>query len=433
MRAAADLARGWALLGVAALAMAGALALLLALSRTPGVQDWLPWDAGFFHRGLVTHVVFSFEIWLMAMLGALAASTGRRVPRAGLVLAAAGTVLLLLPTLANEGEASLNNYVPVLVHPLYYAGLAVFAAGIAVTVAAAGPPRWSDAPWLFGIRAAGMGTLAALACFALAPALLPRSLESAQYNERLFWAGGHVLQFVNTMLVMAAWHRLAELGLGRAPLPPATAKAAFAALLAACVAALPLMLRHELGSLEHRHAFTQMLWYALPLPPLAMGAGVAWALLRTRPDWRSPAVLGLALSLAVFALGGAAGFFLGVADTRTPSHYHAMIGGVNLALMGVMHAVLLPAMGRAPRPGRALVAQYHLYGFGQLLHAAGFFVAGASGVARKTAGAEQGLDSAVKLVSMGVVGLGGAVAVLGGVIFVWSALATLLRRETAHG
>ncbi|MBF0393365.1 MAG: hypothetical protein HQL38_11865, partial [Alphaproteobacteria bacterium] len=43
-KAFADDLRGWALLGVGALAMAGALALLLALARTPGIQDLLPWD-----------------------------------------------------------------------------------------------------------------------------------------------------------------------------------------------------------------------------------------------------------------------------------------------------------------------------------------------------------------------------------------------------
>lgn len=427
--------KGWALLAVGALAVAGVLALLLAFSRTPHIQDMLPWDDGFFHRGLVTHVVFSFEIWFLAILGLLSAFVAKEQGKGpllgwiGLILAAAGSLLLLVPTLANQGTASLNNYVPVLSHPLYYAGLALLAAGVALAVLRLGPPRLSDSLFAFGVKSAGLSYLAALLCFALSYALLPSGLDEAQFNERLFWAGGHVLQFVNTMMLMAAWLALTQSAFGRSPLPRPVAQAAFFALVLVSLAAIPLVLRHDILSLAHRQAFTDMLWFALPLPPLVMGAGVAWQLFNDKTDAAPPARLALWLSLAVFALGGVAGFFLGVADTRTPSHYHAVIGGVNLALMGLFHVLLLPAIGRPPRQGRVLRLQYQLYGGGQVLHALGFYLAGASGVPRKTAGAEQGLDSLLKLASMGVVGLGGLIAVIGGILFVWTTLSLLLRRS----
>lgn len=425
--------RGWALLGLGALAMAGALALLLALARAPVTRDWLPWDGDFFYRGLVTHVVFSFEVWFLAVLGALAAAAGPPGPlaRAGLWLALLGSALLLVPTLGNQGEASLNNYVPVLDHPLYYAGLGLAAAGVALALMRPGVFRGDD-PGAFGLACAALAFLAACLCFALAARLIPPGTERAHFNERLFWGGGHVLQFVNTAMLMVAWHRLSLAAFGRAPLPPALGRAVFALLAAAALAAPLIYLRHDVLGLAHRQAFTDLLWYALPLPPLVAGLGVARLLLTGRPDWRSPAALALGLSLAVFFLGGVSGFFLGVADTRTPSHYHAAIGGVNLAMMGLFHVVFLPLLGRAPKP-RTLAWQYHLYGWGQLLHAVGFFLAGASGVPRKTAGAEQGLDTVWKMLSMGVVGLGGAIAVLGGVLFVWTALALLLKRETPNG
>ncbi|HSV28755.1 MAG TPA: cytochrome C oxidase subunit I [Candidatus Omnitrophota bacterium] len=420
--------RGWALLAVGALAVAGALALLLALSRTPGVQHWLPWGADFFHKGLVTHVVFSFQVWFLAMLGVLAALCGAG-GMAGPAVATAGAALLLVPTLAGWGEPSLNNYVPVLDHPLFLAGLALLAAGVAAGTTLLRP---SLAPARFGTATAVVGLWAALACFALALMLIPPDTDRALHLERLFWGGGHVLQFVNTALLMVAWQALAQAAFGRGALPPALARASFAALGLFTLAA-PLLYRLDVLGLAHRQAFTQLLWYGLPLPPLVMGLGVAWMLATRRRDWRSPAILSLALSLAVFGLGGGAGFFLGVADTRTPSHYHAVIGGVNLALMGLMHVFALPALGRAARPGRWLTAQFHLYGGGQALHAAGFYIAGLAGVARKTAGADQGLDSGLKLVSMGMVGLGAAVAVLGGVLFVATVLALLLKREDRHG
>lgn len=427
--------RGWLLLALGALAVAGALALLLALSRTPGAQNWLPWGQDFFHKGLVTHVVFSFQIWLLAMLGALtvltAPSRTRGAGFVGLGLAVMGSGLLLAPTLAGSGEASLNNYVPVLVHPLYYLGLACFGAGIGLA-AARTLVRRATGVVDFAVQAMALTLLSALSCFIIAAIGIPAGTDMDHLNERLFWGGGHVLQVVNTLMLMLGWHVLAERALGRGALPPCTAKAAFAALVLFAVAAPLVYARLDVLGLAHRQAFTQLLWYGMPLPVLVMGAGLAWQLVRHGRHWRSPAMLALWLSLLVFALGGVAGFALGVADTRTPSHYHAVIGGVNLALMGLIHGVLLPLLGRGAGATGWVRAQFLLYGGGQMLHALGFYLAGMAGVARKTAGAEQGLDSAFKLVAMGAVGLGGAIAVLGGVIFVVQVLGCLIRKESTH-
>ncbi|MBE0530306.1 MAG: hypothetical protein IH626_05720, partial [Rhodospirillales bacterium] len=62
--------RGWCALAILSLAVAGVFALLLALSRTPGVGTWVSWPAAFFGKGLVVHVVFAFIVWFLAILGA---------------------------------------------------------------------------------------------------------------------------------------------------------------------------------------------------------------------------------------------------------------------------------------------------------------------------------------------------------------------------
>jgi len=130
---------GWALLAAGSLAAAGALALLLVLSRVPMTQVLLPWSwQSFFYTALVTHVILSFVVWFLAVLAALAVLVAiqcgeslrlARLGPMGLAAAAVGTVLLVIPALLNVGEPSLNNYVPVVVHPLYYLGLALIALG----------------------------------------------------------------------------------------------------------------------------------------------------------------------------------------------------------------------------------------------------------------------------------------------------------------
>ncbi|MGE5515683.1 MAG: cbb3-type cytochrome c oxidase subunit I [Bacteroidota bacterium] len=417
--------RGWLLLALGALAVAGVLALALAASRTPGVQQHVPWGAEFFQRGLVTHVVFSFQVWLLAMMGALSAAAtsaaGRPLGWVGLALTVAGGVLLLVPVLGGTGTPSLNNYVPVLDHPLFFAGLMAVALGVAVALSRC--LVGGDV----GMAAVALCVLAALACFVLAAVLIPADTPAGQRNEALFWGGGHVLQFANTAVAMAGWQSLTRSLWGRDALPPRMAAAAYALLVLGAMLGPALYVFDVLGP-DHREAFTTLFQLVLPAPALAMGAGLAWRLWRGPRPWRSPAFLALALSLAVFALGGVAGYALGQGDTRTPSHYHAMIGGVNLVLIGLIHARLLPRLGRGAGAEGWVRAQIWLYGGGQALHALGFWLAGLAGVARKTAGAEQGLDSAVKLAAMGLAGAGAAIAVIGGVIFVAQVLGGLLQR-----
>ena len=78
--------RGWCSLAILSLALAGIFALLLAFSRTPGVQAWVPWPAAFFGKGLVVHVVFAFIVWFLAILGAVgglsprSSADGRLIP-----------------------------------------------------------------------------------------------------------------------------------------------------------------------------------------------------------------------------------------------------------------------------------------------------------------------------------------------------------------
>lgn len=439
--------RGWSLLAVGSLAVAGVLALLLVMSRTPKLQDLLPWPwESFFYTALVTHVVFSFVVWYVAFLGAAAVlATARSAagrPRlaalgpAGLWLGVAGAALLIGVTLADQGEASLNNYVPVLSHPLYYAGLAILGVGVALPVVRllANPGRIGDTVE-FGVAACGVAYLVALLCFVIAWMLLPAGTDIAAFNERLFWGGGHVLQFVNTGLMMMAWQSLAVMAFGEAPVDRRLYWLLMAGLVVFVLPGPIFYFTFDVLGLAHRYAFTDLLWYGLSLPPAVMILGVFVLLWRWRGTWpwRSPAFLGLILSILVFAVGGVFGFFLGVSDTRTPSHYHAVIGGVNLAFMGLMVALMLPVLGRAVKTGRWVWAQFYLYGFGQLLWSVGMFLAGAAGVPRKTAGVEQGLDSVGKLVSMAMTGTGGLIAVLGGILFIWFALRRLLAREAIDG
>mgnify|MGYP001191306917 FL=1 len=128
--------------------------------------------------------------------------------------------------------------------------------------------------------------------------------------------------------------------------------------------------------------------------------------------------------MILFASGGIIGIFISGSNVRIPAHYHGCIVGVTLALMGLVY-LLLPKLGNRTPQGRMARWQPSLYGAGQLMHIIGLVWSGGYGVQRKVAGAEQVLRSKAEIAGMGLMGMGGLIAIIGGLLFVivvWKAL-----------
>lgn len=434
--------RAWMGLGVLALALAGVMAVLLALSRVPGSEIFFPWPVAFFERGLVAHVVFSFVVWFLAAFGVLLALAAPASPNAALldrITLAGGVlsfVLLLIPSFSNRGEPTLNNYIPAIADPPYYAGLALLAGALALPVgrflAAVARRKISDDPFALLLAAGGAIYLVALAAFARSAIALWPAAPSYDFNEALFWGGGHILQFLNVAILIAAWIALAEKILGGESAPRAAFRLAALLLFLGALAGFAVDLALGVHAPARREIFALLQYALAPAPLLAAGA-LARGLIpaaRARPELRrTPAFLALALSVAVFAVGGLLGLFVDGADTRTPAHYHGVIGGINLALMGVFLQVALPAAGRAPGGRRLLALQIWLYGLGQAIASLGLFWAGGYGAPRKAAGEAQGLVELGAKLGLYLNGFGALIAVMGGILFIVTVAGALLRRE----
>jgi len=426
-----DEVRAWLGLGLGALAVAGVFALMLAISRVPGSEKVFPWPVHFFEKGLVIHVVFSFVVWFLTVFAALVASVTpepaggapiRRGPRPALTAAAVSLVLLGLPAVLDRGEPSLNNYVPAIIDPAYYAGLAALAAAIlAVSIRfwmrydreRTVEPRY---------RAAVGGTLiyfGAMACFVLGWLLNIQQPLSVRFNEDVFWGGGHALQFLNTLLMVAGWWILA----GSSTAGDRAYRWAIG-LAAAPALAMPLLfVLYPTDSGRLFSAFTNA-QYLLALP-----AGAALVALWQGNGRQTAGLPGLALrlSIATFLIGGFLGLFVDGADTRTPAHYHAVIAAVNLSLIGVIYVHLIPFTGRGAIDGRWPRLSLWGYGLGQMIHSVGLFLAGGYGAPRKTAGDAQGIVDLGAQAGLYMMGVGALIAVIGGVAFVWIASRTLLK------
>ena len=130
----------------------------------------------------------------------------------------------------------------------------------------------------------------------------------------------------------------------------------------------------------------------------------------------------------MFATGGVLGFYVDGADTRTPAHYHGVIGGINLAFMGLFFGLFLPLLERGLNKGKAAAASAWLYAWGQIFHSLGLFWAGGYGAPRKMAGADQGIEAMGATLGLYLMGVGAVIAVTGGVMFIVMVSRALLKK-----
>jgi cytochrome c oxidase subunit I len=423
------LARGWLWLGLVALIGSGVFSVLLVLSRTPGVNRLLQ-VADLFHVALVVHVDLSVLVWFMALAGMLWSLNGspRRSSWGWLALGleSAGALAMALSPFIGGGEAIMANYIPVYTAPLFLFGLVLFAAGVAllVSVSLVNAPKLGLAfdgagALRFGLNAAAVATAVALLAFAWSWAVLPASLGGKAYYEILFWGGGHALQFTWTLLMLVGWLWLASACGARVPLSPRLALLMFALTLISVFVTPFAYLAHDIASVEHRALLTWAMRLGGGVAIVPVGLAVVWGLRSAPPsDARvQPLRAALLSSVLLFAAGGLIGVFISGSNVRIPAHYHGCIVGVTLALMGLVYK-LLPELGYAAPQGRLAATQPWLYAGGQFMHIMGLVWSGGYGVQRKVGGAEQVLHSPAEIAGMGLMGLGGAIAIVGGLLFV---------------
>ncbi len=432
--------RAWLLFAVASLLVSGIFALLLVIARVPPLSNWIG-DPDFFRRCLVLHVNLSLLVWFTAFLACLYTrlpGPRRPVPqRVGLTTAVAGTVAMALSAFAPGSAPILSNYIPFIQHPLFVAGLFSFLAGLALCVSG-GPLLCNvlrgrgDREALslppdagVGVRVAACLFLVALVTFLVSWAKTPASLPPEAYFELSVWGGGHVLQVVNVAAMVSVWLWLAGGLSGRDIVRPRTALLLFG-LLALPHLVSPFLALGGTATPGYHAGFTRLMQFGLFPVVLIFIAICGWRLIRDL-GWRIPRLegtldyrlIGLGLSVLMTLVGFVLGAMIRGSNTMIPAHYHASIGAVTVAFMAAAflmaeRPVVSPLAARFRRWRPAALC---CFGGGQLLFALGFAVGGAHGLGRKQYGSEQVMYSAGEYVGVVMMGLGGLIAVAGGVAF----------------
>lgn len=431
-------AREWMFLALASLFLAGVLATGLVFARMPVFATWVT-DPAFFKRCLVVHVDLALVVWFHAFAAGLFALVPSRVrsnpiSRHASIFGAVGVVMMLAAAGVHGARPVLANYVPVIDHPLYVGGLVAIGLGLAATFldpkvlpgterAVGGLSLPSAA--IVGLRACAVAVLLALLTFAATQLVIPAGLAPEAHWEIVMWGGGHVLQFASVAAMLAAWTILLAQVLGRSPIERKHALGLFALLITPLFAAPLLPFTGVTGATYHV-TFTRLMQFGIAPAVLGYLAILVRAVLRARRDGElakgalsSGAFLGFAASAALTLVGFGLGASIRGPNTTIPAHYHASIGAVTVSFMALTVPVLEALGFRSPSRRVAALARLQpmLLGVGQLVFAIGFALAGAHGMRRKAYGGEQVIRTWAEWIGLGVMGVGGLVAVVAGVLF----------------
>lgn len=470
-----------AVTAVVFLLIGGLFALLIALTRWPAVH-LLPADL--FYRFLTLHGIAMLVAWIIFLemgilyfASAVLLNSRLAAPKVawlGYLLMLVGALMAATVILMGKADVMFTSYVPLKADPLFYLGVILFAVGaiigciifFATLVVAKSEKTYEGSVPLvtFGAIAAAIIAIDTLAHGAIIyiPTFLwslgiIQNIDAPTY--RLIWWGfGHSAQQINVSAMIAVWYLLATLTTGAKPLNQKVCRTAFVFyILFINIASEHHLLVDPALSSAHKiwntGYFMHLAVLASMIHALSVPASIEVALRKKgytkglfewlkKAPWGEPGFSALVFSIFIFGfLGGISGVTFGTEQInliahntwRITGHFHAtVVGGTTMAFMGLAYYVI-PLIGRREIISKRLASiQTYLYGIGMIVMSTVMMLAGAYGVPRRHfditfANALFPLTfDPTALFWMGFFGLSSLLAVAGGVVFIYLAVASLL-------
>jgi cytochrome c oxidase subunit 1 len=462
-----------AVVAVVALLIGGLTALAITLTRWPTVH-LLPADR--FYQLLTTHGINMLIFWMIFFEIAVlyfCSSTLLRcrlaTPKLGMVaffLMVLGAVMNNWSVFSGNSSVMMTSYVPMPAEPMFYLGLILFAVGALIgcfiflgTLVIAKEEKTYEG----SIPLVTFGALTAciIAIFTIsmgAVILIPTFLWSiglianidAPLYRLIWWGFGHSSQQINVAAHVSVWYAIAAIVFGAKPLSEKVSRTAFLLYIAFLQLASAHHLLVDPGLSSTWKIFnTSYAMYLAVLASMIHGLTVPGSIevaqrakgfskgmfewLRKAP-WGNPVFSGMFLSLIGFGfIGGISGVVMGTEQINiiihntiyVPGHFHAtVVIGTTLAFMALTY-FLIPVLFRRQvfLPGLAKWQPY-IFGIGMMVFTLVMMGAGTLGVQRRHwdmafTDAAIGYDyPASAFTLMGLVGVSGVAAVVGGAIFV---------------
>ena len=470
-----------AVAGVVSLLVGGVLALLVTLTRWPAVHllpaDWFYLVLTAHGLNMLVYWIIFFEIAVLYFASSVLLKCRLATPRIAWVafwMMIIGALINNVAVFRGDSSVMFTSYAPMGAHPAFYLGLIVFAVGALIacfvffgTLVIGRAERTYVGS--VSIVTFGAVTAAIIAVFTIASGaiiLVPTFLwslgvinhiDSLMYRT-VFWGFGHSAQQINMAAHVAVWYAIAGIVFGAKPMSEKVSRVAF--FLYICF--LQLASAHHLladpGLTSNWKIFnTSYAMYLAVLASMVHGLTVPGSIevaqrqkgynrglfewLRKAP-WGNPAFSSMFLSLVGFGfLGGISGVMMGTEQLNliihntiyVPGHFHAtVVIGTTLTFMALTY-YLIPVLFKREMiaPGLAKWQPY-LFGFSMYAFALVMMGAGTLGVSRRHWDmAFQGHALAYEwpgaaYLMMGLVGLTGLIAIIGGAIYIYITVGSLL-------
>jgi cytochrome c oxidase subunit 1 len=469
---------------VTMLAFGGTLAILIALQRQvlPISNDW-------WYRLLAAHGATMLLFWLLLFeVGALywgstmLLNSRMRAPRiawANFGMMITGILMAQWAMLTGRATVMFTAYPPLTAHPVYYAGVLLFAVGVLLAIALfftnvvmakrEGTFTGSLPLVVYGLAAAAIIGVYSLATGAVAYGMLflqsiglMESVDPATYRL-FFWGIGHGAQQVNLAAMVAVWYALIGITLGGRAVNEGLSRFAFLLYIAFIhLGAIHHLLVDPGLGLNNRIMNTSYMLYLAVFASLIHAFSIPAAMesaqrergyrrglfgwLRKAP-WREPGFSSLVFSVVFFGfIAGVSGVLMGTMQLNmiihntlfVVGHFHStVVSGTTMAFMGISY-YLVPLLSQRKLTNVKMARwQPYVFSGGVLLLTLAMMLAGRLGVPRRVAdlsygGAQVGVDQFSNGAFPGimwVVSIGAIFAVTGGIMFVWVMVMTLLRGE----
>ena len=420
-----DSCHGWLLVGVHSLGISGILSILIVFLRVPFFKSFVDNADKLFDLSLVIHVNCSVLVWLCAMSSLLISMTyHQKTKYASYVwtVSAVGSIIIVLSAISNNAVPIKSNYIPVIDNTTFFVGLALFFAGVVLNTlpSVCRTSSLLGSPISAGIYGISAMLSAVLICFISAHAVTNSGADRLQFYEQIFWGAGHLLQGVFSQAFLVVL--LMEMGECR-----------FANRYLLCVVFLlntASVVIASAGHLVHPADFEALATFFTWHMRIAEGVIPLFLVFFTVANVKSLLQRQnrhLLYSSVIFIYGSILGVLSIHGTVTIPAHYHGCVVGMTAAFMGFIYS-LLPKLGYKEISLRWRNAQLGLYSAGQVLHITGLELLGGYGALRKVTHIP---DAASKLAKH-CFSFGGALAILGGSLFILLTLMCIYRNKTTH-
>lgn len=472
-RSAERLIRANAVVSIVALLVGITAALLLVLTRWQAVHllpaTWYYRLLGVHGMNMLIFFIIFFEMAVLWFAATVLLNARPAAPRFGWFnfgTMVTGVLMVEWAQWTGRADVLYTSYPPLKAHPVFYLGVILFAVGallvtcqfFATLVIARRERTYAGSLPLIVYGAMTAAIIAVITLVHGAMTYIPTFLWSIglmeapdpQVYRMLWWALGHSSQQINVAAMVAIWYLLGALTVGAVVLNEKVSRSAFVLyiLFISMASAHHLLVDPGFGpawKIVNTSYFMYMAVLASMVHGFTVPAGMELGMrlrgytdglfgwLRRAP-WGDPGFSSLVFSVVVFGfVGGITGVTIGTEQIniiahntmRIPGHFHStVVSGTALAFMGVTYYLIPLIFRRRVSLWWLARIQPYLFAGGMLMMVMGMTFAGSFGVPRRhwdisfsNAPFDVPFNPAVD-VFLALMGIGGVIAVIGGLSFI---------------